>query len=251
VRIYKPKADERPLPVIVYIHGGGWVSGDIAVADKPCRSLANAAGAAVVSVEYPKTRTRPHPRTATRPPGGWPRTPPRSASGRRESQWRGTARAATWRPRCPLWRRTVGARRWPTSCSSIRPWTPRASTVGGGERRGLPAHQEGYGLGIRAGPDRPSWAKEPYCSPIRGDLSGLSPATVVTAGYDPLLDEGNADAPALAEAGVPVEYLENPTMIHGFFWMMGAVDHTRSVYDATGRRLRRAFGMGRLRDTAV
>jgi acetyl esterase len=90
--------------------------------------------------------------------------------------------------------------------------------------------------------DNPDRAEEPHVSPIRGDLSGLPPATVITAGHDPLRDEGNAYAKALADAGVAVEHLENPTMIHGFFWMLGAIEHTRGVYDQAGRNLRAAFG---------
>ncbi|HEX4248309.1 MAG TPA: alpha/beta hydrolase, partial [Pseudonocardia sp.] len=51
VRVYTP-AGEGPLPVVVYFHGGGWVIGDLEVVDRPCRQLADAAGAIVVSVDY-------------------------------------------------------------------------------------------------------------------------------------------------------------------------------------------------------
>jgi acetyl esterase len=84
-------------------------------------------------------------------------------------------------------------------------------------------------------------AENVYASPLRGNLSGLPPATVITAGFDPLRDEGNAYALALRQAGVAVEHLPNPTMIHGFMWLMGAIGHTRSVYDLAGSHLRRAF----------
>ena len=73
------------------------------------------------------------------------------------------------------------------------------------------------------------------------DLSGLPPATVITCGFDPLRDEGNAYAAALAAAGVPVDHQENPSMIHGFWWMMGAIGHARGSYDSAAAKLRAAF----------
>ena len=102
VRVYRPDTgSDGPQPVVVYIHGGGWVIGDIEVADKPCRSLANATGATVVSVgtaRAPSTASRRRPRTATRPRSGSRTTPPNSTSTRARSPWPATARAGTWPP---------------------------------------------------------------------------------------------------------------------------------------------------------
>jgi acetyl esterase len=64
---------------------------------------------------------------------------------------------------------------------------------------------------------------------------------VITAGYDPLRDEGAAYARALSEAGVAVRADENPSMIH-VFWMLGVVDHTRAAYERAGADLRAASG---------
>lgn len=63
-RTYRPAAaaDGEVLPVVVYVHGGGWVIADLDVYDASCRGLANRAGCLVVSVEYPPRSRAPLPR---------------------------------------------------------------------------------------------------------------------------------------------------------------------------------------------
>ena len=63
------------------------------------------------------------------------------------------------------------------------------------------------------------------------DLSGSAPAIVVTAGYDPLVDEGNAYADRLVAAGVPVRHRPHPSLIHGFLSLGGAVRAARAATD--------------------
>ncbi len=64
-----------------------------------------------------------------------------------------------------------------------------------------------------------------------GDLRGSSPAIVVTAGYDPLVDEGDAYAAALAAAGVPVVHRRHDSLIHGFLSLAGSVGAAREALD--------------------
>ncbi len=75
-------------------------------------------------------------------------------------------------------------------------------------------------------PDR-RVAAEPEASPILAKLEGVAPATIVTAGFDPLRDEGREFALRLQKAGVSVEYVELPGMIHGFIGLYGFVDAAR------------------------
>ncbi|MBM3775835.1 MAG: alpha/beta hydrolase, partial [Acidobacteria bacterium] len=87
---------------------------------------------------------------------------------------------------------------------------------------------------------------DPRVSPLRAkDLSGLPPALVITAGYDPLRDEGAEYAARLAEAGVEVVHLDFEEMIHPFFSMTGVLEQALEARQAAGLRLRAAFERAR------
>lgn len=80
--------------------------------------------------------------------------------------------------------------------------------------------------------------QSPFAAPLRAaDLSGLPPATVVTAGNDPLRDEGVAYAERLADAGVDVEHLHYPAMAHGFLSLADDVDAADTAFDAVAGTL--------------
>jgi acetyl esterase len=82
----------------------------------------------------------------------------------------------------------------------------------------------------------------PLASPLRADdLSGLPPATVITAEYDPLRDEGECYGRRLEQAGVPAEIIRYDGMMHGFFTMVGILDTARTAVATAAERLGRAF----------
>ncbi|MGW8271564.1 MAG: alpha/beta hydrolase fold domain-containing protein, partial [Burkholderiales bacterium] len=87
--------------------------------------------------------------------------------------------------------------------------------------------------------DWPDWRASPL---LAKSLAGLPAAYVITAGFDPLLDEGHAYAERLAKEGVAVEYKEYPDMVHGFLLFGGALDTANAAVDACCAALRKAFG---------
>jgi acetyl esterase len=111
------------------------------------------------------------------------------------------------------------------------------------------ANADGYGLtreGMRwywshylGDLDRGS---HPEASPLRApDLSGVAPALIVTCEYDPLLDEGEAYAERLRQAGVPVRLRRFEGQIHGFFRMGAMFDAASEAWDEVGAALREAW----------
>jgi acetyl esterase len=86
----------------------------------------------------------------------------------------------------------------------------------------------------------PDDGKNPYASPLyASDLSSLPAAMVITAEFDPLRDEGLAYAQRLREAGVSVRSSHYEGMIHGIFWMAGALDRGKELITEIGNELRR------------
>jgi acetyl esterase len=242
VRLYNPAA-EGPSPALVFFHGGGWVIGSIETHDNLCRSIANAAGCVVVSVEY---RLAPE------------HTFPAGIE---------DAYAAT----C-----------WTVEHADRLGVDPRRVAVGGDSAGGNLAavvslmargrHGPSLALQVLLYPitdrdlDTPSYLKyadghlltrdgmawfwnhylpegvsprHPYVSPLRADdLSGLPPALVITAECDPLCDEGNAYAKRLQQAGVPVTLSCYPGMIHGFVRRNRLLDHGQRGLEQVAAALR-------------
>lgn len=244
VRVYRPDAP-GPLPLVVYFHGGGWVIGDLDVADKPCRSLANAARAVVASVDY---RRAPEHRFPTAAEDSYAATTwlvehaadfgadARDVTVCGDSAGGNLAAAVTLMARdrggVPITRQVL---LYPVT--SPAEGSPFASYV---------ENADGYLL--TAGDMHWFWkqylrspedGKHPYAAPLAtADLTGLPPAFVTVCEFDPLRDEGIAYADRLEKAGVPVTLNRIDGAVHGIFWLAGAVALGRDLIGAAATAIR-------------
>ncbi|WP_439029089.1 alpha/beta hydrolase fold domain-containing protein [Gordonia terrae] len=237
VRIYRPDA-EGPLPLVVYFHGGGWVIGDLAVADKPCRALANAARAVVASVDYRLAPEYPFPTpfddcyAAT----VWlAQNAADFGADAGDLTVSGDSAGGNLATTVSLAARD---RNGPKIARQVLLY-PVTSPAEGSPFASYVENAEGYLL--TAGSMRWFWnhylpspgdVHNPYAVPLAAaDLSGLPPAFIAVCEYDPLRDEGIAYAEKLRGAGVPVTLHRIDGAVHGLYWMGGAVELGRSLLD--------------------
>lgn len=245
VRLYTP-AIEGPLPVFVYLHGGGWVIGGIESSDGLCRTLCNAARCIVISAGYRLAPENPFPAAvedsyhallwASENAGSFGGDAARVAVG-------GDSAGGNLTAVVTLIARDRG-RPFLKYQLLLYPVTDAAC-----DTRSYRENADGYFLTR----DAMQWfwghyiGKEidrgnPLVSPLRAlSLKGLPPALVITAEYDPLRDEGEAYAERLKAAGVPVQLTRYDGMIHGFFMMGGILDQGRRALEQAATALRKAF----------
>jgi acetyl esterase len=241
VRVYRPSSDV--LPALVYYHGGGWTIGDLDTHDVLCRQLAVGARCAVFSIDYRLAPEHPFPAAvddaiaATKyiltNPGPLKIDASRVAVGGDSAGGNLAAVAALELKKHALAYQLL-----------IYPATDQRCEFDSFQRNG-----EGYLLTneairfFRAGylPDAKDWTDWRASPLLAADHRGVAPAYVLTAGFDPLIDEGRAYAEKLMASGVDVEYREYPDMIHGFILFGGVVDTANAAVAECCTRLRAAF----------
>jgi len=241
VRVYRPSAD-RPLATLVYFFGGGWTLGGIDTSDGVCRALANAAGCLVVTPGYRLAPEHPFPAAVddclaavawvARNAAVLGADPARIAVGG-DSAGGNLASVAALQARDQGTRLAAQLLVYPNTCyrsgtDSLRDNDDRWMF----NRRSVDWYWRNYL------PD-PDAGRDPRVSPLLApDLSGLAPALVITAEYDPLRDEGERYAERMRAAGVPVELTRYDGMAHGFFTMSGVLPDARRAVAQAARYLR-------------
>ena len=244
VRIYRGRPGDEALPVLIWYHGGGWVIGDLDSADTTARKLANRSGALVVSVDYRLAPEHPFPAAVddcwaaldwvaahADEIGG---DPGRLAVGGDSAGGNLSAVAAVLARDAGVALRHQLLVYPATDATQSQP-----SIEENGEGYLLTRNAMTWFTGHYLADGEP---KDPRVSPLfTDDLAGVAPATVFTAEFDPLRDEGARYAERLGEAGVETEYRCYPGMIHGFFAMATVTPVTDQAIDAASARLTAAL----------
>lgn len=247
LRLYRPLGSQpaQRLPVLVYYHGGGWTIGDLDTHDTLCRELCNGAGCAVVSVDY---RLGPE-----------HRFPAAVDDAMAALQW---VHGHAGELGVDAARIAVGGDSAGGNLAAVTAIAARDATGPSLQfqllvypatdmRRTAPSHtSNGQGYLLTAdtiryfrdhymadAPDQ-DWRASPL---LREDLRGLPPAFVLTAGYDPLRDEGLQYAQRLTEAGNHATLVCFERQIHGFITMGKVIDEANAAVQLCAAQLRQAL----------
>jgi acetyl esterase len=266
VRLYRP-ADvptSAALPLVMYLHGGGWCFGGLDNYDAVCRRLAACSRAVVCSVEYRLAPEFKFPRGLEDAHdaltwcfedcamlGASPRTCGLALAGDSAGGNLAAALAVLVRASVPL---RLQVLIYPSTCAFGAPlWREpgaRAAALPGDSMvqnsRAPALSQAVFSWFWALYLERPEQASDPRASPMLTalpELQRVAPALVLTAAADPLLDEGLQYARRLRSAGVPVEHVHFADGVHGLV-MVEQASHFAEAFDVMAEALRRAFAPG-------
>ncbi|MFJ4293762.1 alpha/beta hydrolase [Cupriavidus sp. NPDC089707] len=258
-RLYRPD-DSAALPLVIYFHGGGFVLCGLDSHDNICRSLARRSGALVLSVDY---RLAPE-----------ARFPAAADDAVAAVRWAAAhaAQLGADPARIAVAGDSAGGNLAAVACQQLRgsgialchqlllyPYLD--CTDGAAASASYRDCAAGYFLSA-AELDwyraqylaNPADAADVRASPLQQrDLHGLPPATLITAEFDPLRDQGEAYGEALQRAGNSATVRRWPGQFHGFISMQGVIDAASDALDAAAAALRQAWGgnSGRSRQEAA
>lgn len=249
LRAYRPAGagKDEVLPALVYFHGGGWTIGDLDTHDTLCRQLANGARCGVFSVDYRLAPEHPFP-AAVEDCVAATAYVARNAAGLGVDAARiavgGDSAGGNLATVVALDARDRGGPRLAFQLL-IYPATDQRMQHASHRENG-----EGYLLTRQAIeffrgsylPRREDWTDWRASPLLAKSLAGLPPAYVLTAGFDPLRDEGREYCDRLGREGVAATYRQFDDMVHGFALFGGVVDAANRAVEECCAALRGAFG---------
>jgi acetyl esterase len=227
---------------VLYLHGGGFVMGDLESHDGPCRRLAQIADVTVLAVDYRLAPEHPGPAAVDDSVGTfvWAGQHLPELGGDPEA---GVALAGDSAGGALAVLAAVRLHVGGMTPSALLLAYPNADMT----LRTDSVAQEGHGWGLEADDLRwfveqwlpaPDRCDDPQVSPAHADLTGLPPTLLATAEHDPLRDEGNALAQQLRDLGVEVQHVQNDGLVHGFL----GLSHVSEAAAGAGRGLFDRFG---------
>ena len=249
LRYYRPSTAPASSGARVYYHGGGWVIGDLDTHDVLCRELAHRSGCVVLAVDYRLGPEHPFPAAvddclaATR----WV-----------HAQGQSLGIDAS---RIALGGDSAGGNLATVTALGLRDgegFKPRFQLLiyPGTDMRAIAPSHTSNGQGYMLTADTIAYFRGKYISDeqkwsdwrasplLHKDLSKLPPALVLTAGYDPLRDEGRQYADALSKAGVPTQYVCFERQIHGFITMGRVLEESNTAVALCALAIQRALAAG-------
>jgi acetyl esterase len=242
-RVYHPRA--RPgLPIVAFFHGGGWVFGSVQNVDVPCRELANASGCIVLAAQYRLAPEAPFPAAVLDAHAvvSWVLAnaesigadPARVIAGG-DSSGGNLAVAATLLARdrgeaLPMHQLLM----YPVLDPYLR--APSYREFSDGYLLSRATIVRDWSLYLRDDLDKAN----PYAAPLQTQtFRGMPPATILTAQYDPVRDDGAAYARRLRDDGVDVEYRCFEGLVHAAFQMANVSPRAREFVHAAAGALKR------------
>jgi len=238
-RVYTPRYAKHPSPLIFWMHGGGWVIGSIETHDRFCRQLCEATGAIVVAVDYRLAPESPFPAALDDVRSVW--------------SWirHNTDELGADPSRLAIGGDSAGGQMTSVLCQEL-PLEERPALqilcYAGADFTVIRESRKRFEKGFLLDSVLIDWFlthyargrdwSVPQLSPLYGELADQPPALVVTAGLDPLLDEGLAYLELLENSGSHTVHQHLPCMIHGFITWTGVLPGAAIAIDDMATHIR-------------
>ncbi|CAN5444906.1 alpha/beta hydrolase [soil metagenome] len=245
-RIYTPAGAKGALPVVLYIHGGGWVIADLDVYDAGPRALAKGANAIVVSIEYRHAPEAKFPaahddanaayKWVLANAAKWGGDPKKiavageSAGGNMALNVAIAARDKGWQA--------------PLAVVAVYPVADSNMSTGSkiSQAAAKPLNTKTLAWFFSHTISNPSEALDPRLNLVGAKLAGLPPTSIIVAEIDPLHDDGVNLAGKLKDAGVATELRDYKGVTHEFFGMGSVVAKAKDAQEYASAQLKSAFG---------
>ena len=242
-RLYRPAGIDEPSALLVYFHGGGWVLGDVEVSDSACRFLAVNAGITILSVDYRLAPENPFPAAVEDAVAAFRWAVAQALSLGVDPAAIGVGGESAGGNLAAVVSQITTAEAGPAPAFQLLFFPVTDLSTKHNSYRLFPtgfflteAQMDWYKERYLTDPAE---ALDPRVSPLLSeDLTGLPPAYVAVAGFDPLRDEGEAYARRLKEAGVPTTLRRHSGLIHGIINATGIGQAGKSALQEAAGALR-------------